>query len=109
MESSGLYTVESTLFARVKREDRNTLFRCQVNYVLMGVNKTTSSQTFNITVHCKTGLQKALGLRWEVLRGGPKAHTRPCIAPQINCSVSGVAIPIMCQASDFGSVLICSA
>ncbi|KFQ89962.1 Cell surface glycoprotein MUC18, partial [Phoenicopterus ruber ruber] len=49
-ESSGLYTVSSTLFARVTREDRNSLYHCTVHYWLQGQRRTVESQRVNITV-----------------------------------------------------------
>ncbi|XP_030361159.1 cell surface glycoprotein MUC18 isoform X3 [Strigops habroptila] len=49
-ESSGLYTVSSTLFAHVTREDRNSLFHCSVHYWLRGQRRTADSRRVNITV-----------------------------------------------------------
>ncbi|KFP98473.1 Cell surface glycoprotein MUC18, partial [Leptosomus discolor] len=49
-ESSGLYTVTSTLFAPVTREDRNSLYYCTVHYWLRGQRRTVESQRVNITV-----------------------------------------------------------
>ncbi|XP_074018475.1 cell surface glycoprotein MUC18 isoform X1 [Numenius arquata] len=49
-ESSGLYTVSSTLFAHVTREDRNSLFYCTVHYWLRGQSRTVESQRVNVTV-----------------------------------------------------------
>uniref|UniRef100_A0A8D0KNR8 Melanoma cell adhesion molecule n=1 Tax=Salvator merianae TaxID=96440 RepID=A0A8D0KNR8_SALMN len=50
-ESSGLMTVHSTLMARVTKEDRESTFHCQVNYVLMGINKTAESDHFRVDVY----------------------------------------------------------
>ncbi|KFQ51870.1 Cell surface glycoprotein MUC18, partial [Nestor notabilis] len=49
-ESSGLYTVSSTLFAHVTREDRNSLYHCSVHYWLRGQRRTVESRRVNITV-----------------------------------------------------------
>ncbi|NXE16287.1 MUC18 protein, partial [Lophotis ruficrista] len=49
-ESSGLYTVSSTLFAHVTREDRNSLYHCTVHYWLRGQTRTVESQRVNVTV-----------------------------------------------------------
>ncbi|KAJ7304972.1 hypothetical protein JRQ81_010696 [Phrynocephalus forsythii] len=51
MESSGLYTVESTLLAQVTKDDRHAIFHCQVDYSLMGMNKTAVSRNFTINIH----------------------------------------------------------
>uniref|UniRef100_A0A8C8VHX1 Melanoma cell adhesion molecule n=1 Tax=Pelusios castaneus TaxID=367368 RepID=A0A8C8VHX1_9SAUR len=53
-ESSGLYTVTSTLFARVSREDRQALFHCMVSYHLLGAERTAESEKVNITVFYST-------------------------------------------------------
>ncbi|NXD63753.1 MUC18 protein, partial [Eolophus roseicapillus] len=49
-ESSGLYTVSSTLFAHVTREDRHSLYHCSVHYWLRGQRRTAESRRVNITV-----------------------------------------------------------
>ncbi|KAM6107696.1 cell surface glycoprotein MUC18 [Pterocles gutturalis] len=49
-ESSGLYTVSSTLFAHVTREDRNSLFHCTVHYWLRGQRHALESRRVNVTV-----------------------------------------------------------
>ncbi|NWU72752.1 MUC18 protein, partial [Pterocles burchelli] len=49
-ESSGLYTVSSTLFAHVTREDRNSLFHCTVHYWLRGQRHAVESRRVNVTV-----------------------------------------------------------
>lgn len=54
-ESSGLYTVSSTLFAHVTREDRHSLYHCSVHYRLRGQRRTAESRRVNITVFCESG------------------------------------------------------
>ncbi|XP_071625052.1 cell surface glycoprotein MUC18 isoform X2 [Heliangelus exortis] len=49
-ESSGLYTVSSTLFAHVTREDRHSLYHCTVHYHLQGQQRALESPRVNITV-----------------------------------------------------------
>lgn len=67
-ESSGLYTVSSTLFAHVTREDRNSLYHCTVHYWLRGQRHAMESRRVNVTVFCESG---AGGCAWcPVLRGG---------------------------------------
>ncbi|XP_070621581.1 cell surface glycoprotein MUC18 isoform X1 [Erythrolamprus reginae] len=49
-ESSGLITLRSMFSARVAKEDREAQFHCQVNYTLLGTNKTSMSDSFKINV-----------------------------------------------------------
>ncbi|NXU53406.1 MUC18 protein, partial [Turnix velox] len=49
-ESSGLYTVSSTLLAQVTREDRNSLYYCTVHYWLGGKIHSVESRRVNVTV-----------------------------------------------------------
>ncbi|NXH15850.1 MUC18 protein, partial [Bucco capensis] len=49
-ESSGLYTVTSTLFARVTRQDRHSRYHCTVHFHLQGQARALESQRVNITV-----------------------------------------------------------
>ncbi|NXS57889.1 MUC18 protein, partial [Brachypteracias leptosomus] len=49
-ESSGLYTMTSTLFAHVTREDRNSLYHCSVHYWLQGQRRAMESRRVNITI-----------------------------------------------------------
>ncbi|NXA12665.1 MUC18 protein, partial [Sapayoa aenigma] len=49
-ESSGLYTVTSTLFAPVTREDRNSHYHCTVHYWLRGQRHAKESPQVKITV-----------------------------------------------------------
>ncbi|TFJ99174.1 Cell surface glycoprotein MUC18 [Platysternon megacephalum] len=53
-ESSGLYAMKSTLFARVSREDRQSRFHCQVSYRLLGANQTAASAKVKVTVFYST-------------------------------------------------------
>ncbi|NXD15346.1 MUC18 protein, partial [Nothocercus nigrocapillus] len=49
-ESSWLYTVSSSLFASVTREDRSSLFHCAVHYRLLGQQRTMESQKVSVNV-----------------------------------------------------------
>ncbi|XP_042656593.1 cell surface glycoprotein MUC18 isoform X2 [Tyto alba] len=49
-ESSGLYTVVSTLFARVTRADRNSLYHCTVLYWLRGQSHAVESRQVKVNV-----------------------------------------------------------
>ncbi|XP_029429302.1 cell surface glycoprotein MUC18-like isoform X2 [Rhinatrema bivittatum] len=49
-ESSGLYTVSSTLHSRLSKEDRNASFYCEVNYRLPGMDRMMESERVNVTI-----------------------------------------------------------
>ncbi|XP_067166289.1 cell surface glycoprotein MUC18 isoform X2 [Apteryx mantelli] len=49
-ESSWLYTVSSSLFAFVTREDRNSVYHCTVHYWLRGQRRSVESRPVNVTV-----------------------------------------------------------
>ncbi|XP_068016056.1 cell surface glycoprotein MUC18 isoform X2 [Melanerpes formicivorus] len=49
-EASGLYTVTSSLFARVRRQDRHSRYHCAVHYRLRGRAHTLESRRVNVTV-----------------------------------------------------------
>ncbi|XP_067421207.1 cell surface glycoprotein MUC18 isoform X2 [Emydura macquarii macquarii] len=53
-ESSGLYTVSSTLHNCVSREDRQSLYHCEVSYQLPGAERTAASQKINVTIFYST-------------------------------------------------------
>ncbi|NXB05349.1 MUC18 protein, partial [Cnemophilus loriae] len=49
-ESSGLYTVSSTLYAPVRREDRHSRYHCTVHYWLRGQRHALESQGVKVNV-----------------------------------------------------------
>ncbi|XP_069732385.1 cell surface glycoprotein MUC18 isoform X2 [Phaenicophaeus curvirostris] len=53
-ESSGLFTVSSTLFAHVTREDRDSRFHCTVHYWLQGQRRAVESQPVSVKVFYPT-------------------------------------------------------
>lgn len=53
IESSGLYSVQSELRMKVKKEDKDAKFYCEVLYFVPGATKMTESQHINITVYCE--------------------------------------------------------
>ncbi|NWR35698.1 MUC18 protein, partial [Tachuris rubrigastra] len=53
-ESNGLYTVTSTLFVPVTREDRDSRYHCSVHYWLRGQTHTLESRKIQITVFYPT-------------------------------------------------------
>lgn len=52
-ESSGLFSVKSELTMKVKKEDKDAVFYCEVIYFVPGATKMTESQHINITVYCE--------------------------------------------------------
>ncbi|XP_072231398.1 cell surface glycoprotein MUC18 isoform X2 [Leuresthes tenuis] len=53
-ESSGFYSVQSTLEYKVVKEDKDSHFSCEVSFSVPGAIRTTESQSINITVHYPT-------------------------------------------------------
>ncbi|XP_074383945.1 cell surface glycoprotein MUC18 isoform X2 [Zonotrichia albicollis] len=49
-ESSGLFTVSSTLLAPVTRDDRHSRYHCSVHYLLRGQPRTLDSQPIQVNV-----------------------------------------------------------
>ncbi|NXP01927.1 MUC18 protein, partial [Certhia brachydactyla] len=53
-ESSGLYTVSSTLYAPVTREDRHSLYHCTLHYWLRGQKLALDSQKVKVNIFYPT-------------------------------------------------------
>ncbi|XP_026047129.1 melanoma cell adhesion molecule b isoform X1 [Astatotilapia calliptera] len=51
IESSGLFSVQSELTMKVKKEHKDAVFYCEVIYFVPGATKMTESQHINITVY----------------------------------------------------------
>nr|XP_033773744.1 cell surface glycoprotein MUC18 isoform X2 [Geotrypetes seraphini] len=49
-ESSGLYTVSSTLHSRLSKDDKDAFFYCEVNYRLPGKDLMMESERVNVTI-----------------------------------------------------------
>lgn len=54
-ESSGLYTVSSTLYAPVTRQDRHSRFHCTVHYWLRGQRHALDSRGVKVNIFCESG------------------------------------------------------
>lgn len=52
-ESSGFYSVQSTLEYKVAKEDKDAHFSCEVSFFVPAAIRTVESNSVNITVHCK--------------------------------------------------------
>ncbi|MEQ2167998.1 hypothetical protein GOODEAATRI_009850, partial [Goodea atripinnis] len=50
-ESSGLFSVNSVLTMKVKKEDKNAAFYCEAKYLVPGTAKMTETEHINITVY----------------------------------------------------------
>ncbi|XP_007494718.1 cell surface glycoprotein MUC18 isoform X3 [Monodelphis domestica] len=50
-ESSGLYTVRSTLWAQLDKEDKEALFYCELSYRLPGGDHMKESKEVNVTIY----------------------------------------------------------
>ncbi|NXX80842.1 MUC18 protein, partial [Urocolius indicus] len=79
-ESSGLYTVSSTLFAHVTREDANSLYHCTVHYWLRGQRRSVESQRVNVTVFY------------------PMQHVRLWVVPSSALVKEGDDVKLVCEA-----------
>ncbi|XP_040902861.1 melanoma cell adhesion molecule b isoform X2 [Toxotes jaculatrix] len=51
IESSGLYSVKSELSLKVRKEDKDAEFYCEVNYFVPGETRMTETSRINITVY----------------------------------------------------------
>lgn len=57
-ESSGLYSVKSELSLKVKEEDKDAKFYCEVNYFVPGETRMTETERITITVYCESHILK---------------------------------------------------
>lgn len=55
-DSSGFYSVQSTLMYKVLKEDKDARFSCEVSFFVPGAIRTVESSSINITVHCESKL-----------------------------------------------------
>lgn len=53
IESSGLYSIKSDLKMKVKKEDKDAKFYCEVVYFVPGATKMTESSRIDINVYCE--------------------------------------------------------
>ncbi|XP_061870015.1 cell surface glycoprotein MUC18 isoform X2 [Colius striatus] len=79
-ESSGLYTVSSTLFAHVAREDANSLYHCTVHHWVRGQRRSVDSQRVNVTVFY------------------PMQHVRLWVMPSSALVKEGDDVKLVCEA-----------
>lgn len=55
-ESSGFYSMQSTLEYKVAKEDKDARFSCELSFFVPGAIRTVESSSVNITVHCEWSL-----------------------------------------------------
>ncbi|NWI86307.1 MUC18 protein, partial [Pitta sordida] len=79
-ESSGLYTVTSTLFSTVTRKDRDSQFHCAVHYWLRGQTHTLESQRVKVNVFY------------------PAKHLKLSVAPPAALVKEGDDVKLVCEA-----------
>ncbi|XP_028323297.1 cell surface glycoprotein MUC18 isoform X2 [Gouania willdenowi] len=53
-ESSGFFSVQSTLEYKLVKEDKDALFTCEVSFFVPGAIRTMESHSINVTVHYPT-------------------------------------------------------
>lgn len=63
-ESSGLYSVQSTLEYRVTKEDKDARFSCEVSFFVPAAIRTVESSAVNVSVHCEWSLASCVC--WDV-------------------------------------------
>lgn len=68
-ESSGLYTLQSVLKARLVKEDNEARFYCELNYRLPSGNHMKESQEVNVQVFCESPCGPGLGAAPAPRRG----------------------------------------
>lgn len=81
-ESSGLYTVSSTLYAPVTREDRHSLYHCTLHYRLQGQSRALDSRQVKVNIFCESGpggaaLVPCSGAGWALTLPHPCPQTLP--------------------------------
>ncbi|XP_041733280.1 cell surface glycoprotein MUC18 isoform X2 [Coregonus clupeaformis] len=81
-ESSGLYTVQSDLHLNVVKEDKDSLFYCEVSYLVPGGTKMTETNKINITVHYPT-------TSLDVWVESPKGRVKEGDTVEVHCRADG--------------------
>ncbi|MEQ2276536.1 hypothetical protein XENORESO_009368 [Xenotaenia resolanae] len=81
-ESSGLFSVNSVLTMKVKKEDKNAAFYCEAKYLVPGTAKMTETEHINITVY-----YPATAVHMSV--DSPKGKIREGDTVELHCSCDG--------------------
>ncbi|KAI4790676.1 hypothetical protein KUCAC02_034475 [Chaenocephalus aceratus] len=53
-DSSGFFSVQSTLEYKVLKEDKDSQFTCELSFFVPGAIRTAESSSVNVTVHCES-------------------------------------------------------
>ncbi|XP_030602977.1 cell surface glycoprotein MUC18 isoform X2 [Archocentrus centrarchus] len=82
LESSGFYSVQSTLNYKVVKEDKDAHFSCEVSFFVPGAIRTVESQSINITVHYPTSMV-------ELWKESPKGLVKEGDTVELRCQGDG--------------------
>ncbi|XP_034033942.1 cell surface glycoprotein MUC18 [Thalassophryne amazonica] len=81
-ESSGFYSVQSTLEYMVEKEDKDAIFSCEVSFFVPGAIKTVESNGINITVHYPTTMV-------ELWKDSPQGLVKEGDTVELRCQGDG--------------------
>ncbi|XP_041808121.1 cell surface glycoprotein MUC18 isoform X2 [Chelmon rostratus] len=81
-ESSGFYSVQSTLEYKVAKEDKDAHFSCEVSFFVPAAIRTVESNSVNITVHYPTTMV-------ELWKESPQGLVKEGDAVELRCQGDG--------------------
>ncbi|XP_041864867.1 cell surface glycoprotein MUC18 isoform X2 [Melanotaenia boesemani] len=81
-ESSGLYSVQSTLEYKVVKKDKDAYFSCEISFSVPGAIRTMESHSINITVHYPTTMV-------ELWKESPQGLVREGDTVELRCQGDG--------------------
>lgn len=97
-EASGLQSLTSTLYLRLRKTDRDASFHCSVHYLLpKGQHGRLDSPPFGLTLHCESmlALLSHLGphtsLRPDPPSAPPHTHTHCPLWPSLSPPHAGMS------------------
>ncbi|CAN9501083.1 unnamed protein product [Ophioblennius macclurei] len=85
-ESSGFYSVQSTLEYKVAKEDRDARFSCEVSFFVPRAIRTTESHSVNVTVHYPTTMV-------ELWKESPQGLVKEGDTVELRCQGDGSPPP----------------
>ncbi|XP_070839474.1 cell surface glycoprotein MUC18 isoform X2 [Chaetodon trifascialis] len=85
-ESSGFYSVQSTLEYRVAKEDKDAHFSCEVSFFVPAAIRTVESSSINITVHYPTTMV-------ELWKESPQGLVKEGDTVELRCQGDGSPPP----------------
>ncbi|XP_054610826.1 cell surface glycoprotein MUC18 isoform X1 [Dunckerocampus dactyliophorus] len=81
-ESSGLYSVQSTLEYKVHKEDKDANFSCEVSFFVPGAIRTVESNSVSVTIHYPTTMV-------ELWRESPQGLVKEGDTVELRCHGDG--------------------